>query len=172
MSSQPFTVIPFRTFSVYGFTFLFYSFHRVMSWPIDYDIPRNTVLSFWFRWCLYPDTVSEPSESLCYNLRPHQTPKLLHDQLRPDHEPLRSFPGAAPSVHGLGWRLFFQARLHFTSPPSTSMSSQPFTVIPFRTFSFNGFTFLIYSFHRVMSWSLDHDIPRRTVIGFWFWWCL
>ena len=42
----------FQNLYCLDFTFLFYSFHRVMSWSIDYDIPRGTVISFWFGWCL------------------------------------------------------------------------------------------------------------------------
>ena len=41
-----------------------------------------------------------PTETFCYNLCPHQTSTLLHDQLRLDHERLRSFTGAAPTAMG------------------------------------------------------------------------
>ena len=117
-----------------------------MSWSIDYDIPRTTVLSFWFRWCLWPDAVSEPSESLCYNLRPHQTSTLLHDQLRPDHEPLRSFPGAAPTVMGSYEDSSF--RRDFIFPPRHQHRSLPNPVQLYLTESFllmvSLFSFIVF----------------------------
>ena len=112
------------------------------------------------------DAVSVSADVFYYNRCPHLTIRLLHDQLRSDRKPLRSFSGAIPAAMAQHKTLISKETYVYLRWQEPSGQPSPCFLYACDVAFIVGSIRTFIIFRHSLSWLFNYDNSWTTVIGF------